>query len=996
MLLFPILLVQLFAGSNEAVAQQNRYPHLRNYSSDQGLASEEVHDILQDQKGYLWIATDNGVSRFDGYSFENYGAREGLKNNVVFYLQEDKEGRIWMQTMSGKVYYHWQDSIYPYAYNDIIQSYQKLIELTEDFMMAPDDWSYFALGGLGILRIDPNGRHEFINRSYPIELAVLKKPEFPNTLYAGVSAESRVFLGQDPSTTDQRADICIVGTMEDSLDNIYHLAVPSGNTRTTAFLDEKIHLFDAKQDLQLFINQELVNQYRLPAKMASIEKVDSVFWIGLNNRKGVRAYRGDQNLLSNQYDQYLSGQSISDVCRDQTGGYWFGTLEKGIFYAPNLELNIVGREEFKSEEHVLALETWKDGKILMGTNSGLVLSLDPAGRLDTLLSLKSAVFDLHCAAGQEEIWIGSSRLYIWEKGQLLPATYASYLGKDAYRNAVIAKGILKTRNDSVIYINNAQGLEMIDPIKRQVTQIPSRKDTVGSRRILAMYEDNQSRIWVGKIDGLFQYDKNGFSRPSFDHPVFHIRIEDIKQLDDGTIVLGTKGSGVALWKDTLITIIDENRGLTANMVENLAIDARQNIWVGTLNGLNLLKYNEQQAAWVVKRITMAHGLPSNGIYDLLPAGDGMYVATAEGVVKLPPDAESVTALPSPFVEQILVNGRAVAAPDLLHLKYNERNIQLRYVCINFKFDGAITYRYRLTSETDWSYTQDRSVNYAALSPGQYTFELQSQNEDWQWSEPLSIPFSIAKPFWQEWWFFLFLIGLFSLTAYLIYKVRIARLTRESAVEREIVELQRSALQAQMNPHFIFNCLNSIQNFIASGDKQNAMQYLSRFATLVRGTLNASAKDTITLEEELMVIENYLEMEKLRFGNKFDYEVRVDPEIDQFDISIPPLLVQPFVENAILHAFNFEDRNKTGKILISYEKDNGLLKITVRDNGIGVFHDRAAKEKAQQMLESLGMTITEKRLVLHNGPLIPGQFEVTELNEDNDAVTGTRIVIRMKI
>ncbi|MCB0633548.1 MAG: histidine kinase, partial [Lewinella sp.] len=207
--------------------------------------------------------------------------------------------------------------------------------------------------------------------------------------------------------------------------------------------------------------------------------------------------------------------------------------------------------------------------------------------------------------------------------------------------------------------------------------------------------------------------------------------------------------------------------------------------------------------------------------------------------------------------------------------------------------------------------------------------------------------------------------------------------------------QRSALQAQMNPHFIFNCLNSIQNFIASGDKQNAMQYLSRFATLVRSTLNASVQDTITLEEELLVIENYLELEKLRFGKKFEYEVKVDPQIDQFDTCIPPLLIQPFVENAILHGFNFEDKNKTGRILIAYERDNGLLRITVRDNGIGIFHSRKAKEHTQPMRKSLGMSITEKRLALHNGISTQDQFEVAELKGSNESIVGTEIIIRIK-
>jgi hypothetical protein len=433
------------------------------------------------------------------------------------------------------------------------------------------------------------------------------------------------------------------------------------------------------------------------------------------------------------------------------------------------------------------------------------------------------------------------------------------------------------------------------------------------------------------------------------------------------------------------------------MIENITIDDRQQIWVGTLNGLNVLTRTDT-GKWVVRRITIAHGLPSNEIHDLCQIDERMYVATSRGIVRLPLEKHDA-ALPSrPLLENILVNGRSTPLAQLRYLTHSQRNIQLEFVCINFKlrFKENVAYRYRLTSDPEWSYTFHRRVNYAALSPGYYMFEVQAQNEDGVWSESLCVPINIAPPVWQRWWFMLLVAaGLMGLIYYR-YRVRLIRLRKQADVEREINELQRSALQAQMNPHFIFNCLNSIQNFIASGDKAGAMAYLARFANLVRTTLNASAEQVISLQEEVEVLENYLELEKLRFGNRFDYEIRLDPRLDTFDTTLPPLLVQPYVENAIIHGFNFEDRSRTGHILLVYEKVADQLQITIRDNGIGIERSKRNKAGREELRTSRGMQITQKRLSLQNHPDSENYLHIKELSDQEGKAGGTEIVIRIKL
>ena len=984
-LLAACLLLAISIGPHLLPAQSNRQPYFRNYTTDNGLASPEIHDIIQDNKGYIWIATDNGVSRFDGYQFKNYSAKEGLNNNVVFHLQADEQDRIWMQTMSGKMYYYLRDSIHPYPYNHIFEQY--LPYLPQGFIMSENEWSYFALSDLGLLRINPKGEHEILNKKLGNSIMMLEKPELESTLY---SIASNAALDKFGVKNKSSKNLLKLAVFSDTLQE-YDVRVAEGITRSSGFSDKTHQIFDFRQELQAFHHYQLQARYPLPAKVATLTKKDSTFWIGLNDKLGVWAFPGFSDVIRQNFKNYLYGFSISAIGKDRLGGYWFGSLENGVFYAPNLNLEIIEYPGESANEKILSLETWHNGQLLLGTDEGTLYAMDGAtGSIRKLHPGQSPVFDLFHAKKDASVWITGRPFLIFESGKVRELNYAP-----EFQNSVMVSGktLTVSRDSNYIYSLTSIGLEIIDRKNEQV--VFTTRGSNKQERFLCAFEDYESNLWIGSPRGLIQFKNKQFLAPPQEHDIFDIRIEAIDQLADSTLVLGSKGKGVALWKDSSLTIIDENMGLTSNMVENLVIDYRQQIWIGTLNGLNVLSRSGENNTWRVKRLTMAHGLPSNEINALCPMNGSMYVATSRGLVKLPLVDDAKAERITPFFESILVNGKSASPEKLTQLKSHERNIQLQFVCLNFKFKENIPYRYRLTSDPEWSYTLDRSVNYASLAPGTYLFEVQAQNEDGVWSESLSIPFSISVPIWQRWWFiFLAVAGMIGLVYYW-YRRRLSRLRKEAAIEREINELQRSALQAQMNPHFIFNCLNSIQNFIASGNKASAMEYLARFANLVRTTLNASIETTISLEEEVQVLENYLELEKLRFGNRFEYTILVDPQLEVFETTLPPLLVQPFVENSIIHGFNFEDKTKVGNIHIAYEWVENLLQITIRDNGIGMERSRLKKEGKEKLRTSLGMSITQKRLSLQNQTREEAFLKIKELVDQAGTPCGTEIIIRIK-
>ncbi|MEM9921534.1 MAG: histidine kinase, partial [Bacteroidota bacterium] len=309
----------------------------------------------------------------------------------------------------------------------------------------------------------------------------------------------------------------------------------------------------------------------------------------------------------------------------------------------------------------------------------------------------------------------------------------------------------------------------------------------------------------------------------------------------------------------------------------------------------------------------------------------------------------------PIISEVIVNNKAIAPHRSNHLSYQESNVQFHFFAIDYQQNGNISYRHRLNETSQWSHTKLTNISYAALSPGSYNFEVQALGKNGCWGPSIAYPFAIQPPFWKQYWFIIASLLAFLGITHLVYQNRIRQIKGKAQLELKIQELQRSALQAQMNPHFIFNCLNSIQGFIAEKNTKAAIHYLSHFSRLIRAVLNASVKRAIPVEDEIELLQNYMELEKSRMPHPFDYHIIVDPALDVSEIFIPPLLTQPIVENAIIHGLSKVERK--GRIEIRYQAfDEHKIKVTIRDNGKGM------EEKAvNSIYPSLGMGITQKRL-----------------------------------
>ena len=292
----------------------------------------------------------------------------------------------------------------------------------------------------------------------------------------------------------------------------------------------------------------------------------------------------------------------------------------------------------------------------------------------------------------------------------------------------------------------------------------------------------------------------------------------------------------------------------------------------------------------------------------------------------------------------------------------------------------------MKGDTSWTYSSNTQIDFPKLPPNNYTLQVEAQNANGIWNaKPAQLSFSILKPWWQENWFYFLVLVAVSTGGFLIFRYRYRMRIREEEQKRKSAESELAALRSQMNPHFIFNSLNAIQDFIFQRKTEEANEYLSKFARLIRAILNQTRKKFVTIEEECELLKMYLELESLRFNHAFGWEIKVSNEIISSEMLIPSMILQPVVENSIKHGFR--NLKRKGLLKISFEKENGVIRCEVEDNGTG----RLTSKDADVDVHAL--SITQERLARLNQSLRePCTMEMIDLFNE-EGMAGLKTIFR---
>ena len=986
---FLSMILSAFCG--KAQAPYNFY-HL---FLENGLSDARVTDIVQDKYGFMWFATANGLNRYDGYVIKNYNSGKndnGLPSNNIVSLFSAKNGTLWIGTGTGAVTFDFASEkfkAFDTSYKDGADIQKLLIsDLQED-----KKGNIFAATDKGVFKYTA-AQKKWQNLNTVLKpagtLRRVRRLKFfsDDLLFCSTSGNIPLFrINVNNNTYDSLID------RNDTIPpNMYGLEKLNENEMLGGLLSNGFSRFD-------------VNTGSFKGGAGVLQSSDSIryntvydilkdsrgrVWMASNYFR-VAEYLPKQNSIvtfkSDAFNPFgFDGNAAICLYEDRQHNLWVGTASKGV-YRFNPDDNNVKFHADLDRGSVFSLNNWDDNTLFIGSEKGPAFynyktsaatafnGVTTMGRDAPLEHVLSGIPDRN----GNYFWMGTARLGLmrFDRTSGLFKCFSRIstpkLEDDGINN------LLQLPNGNLFLIGFGKpGIFNTTTFVSTTNQNDS-SAVFKLTGVTSLCYDNQNHIWLSAAGGkLYEYEP--LTNLLTDRSALLSAFTDLKAIykivftdkfylatNAGLIILNP-GNKPAIF-------LTEKPDNTLLGIRGILPDGEY-VWFANSRRIGRLHPATGKVLYIGER---------EGVYRMLlyprtlmksPQGN-ILIGSNKGYFEIYPNKikdHLTTEVPLLTAFRIydkpLQSPIAVSGLKEINLKYSENFFSFDMSSFSYDVAEDVQYAYKLEGfDKDWQYIgKSRKGSYTNVPGGNYILRLKAGNSSGQWIEnPQTINIHISRHFLNTWWFWtllgLILVGL----AFVIYRRRIAGINKEARLrsdyEIKLNELENSALRTQMNPHFIFNSLNTINSFISRNETMQAHQYISKFSKLIRFILDHSRQRKILLSDELEVLKLYIQIELIRFENKFKFELIIDEGIDTTTIELPPLVIQPFVENAILHGLLPLEKN--GMLTIKIEHKGDLLWCTVEDNGIGREKAKELKKSYLTKHKSHGIEITLKRIELFN-------------------------------
>jgi ligand-binding sensor domain-containing protein len=993
-----ILLLTFFLIPHPSSLFSQTY-NFRNYSVDDGLPFVEVSSIFQDSKGYLWTGGYGGLSRFDGKNFVNYAPKDGLADHYVNCIAESGKHELWVGTISGLSIFNGK-KFRNYTVKDGLPSNQVnvLFRTKLGITMVGTDkgLAFYNSSDTGFVTDDNKGPG--FTSCTNCKWDVL--PDLNIRAITGSNGIIWVGTGKGVTMRNEYEPIQKNYSIKEGLccERVNALAVGKGVWVGT------------DSGLGCLVGERFVNYHLkdgLPDEKINSLTVDSkgIVWIGTD--KGLCRYDG-KTFFTYSISENINSNNIHSLYTDYEGNLWIGTFA-GMYKHRDDAFISFTKKDGLTTTFVYPILRGRHNDLWVGTNQGGLFRYNQ--NKFTAFTIKDGLAGNTINAcwldRDSTIWIGT------DKGlsKMIDAN-----GRITFQNYFVRDGLI---SDSVTYIiqdknglfwlGGHAGVTTFDPKAppgQQFKKIPFAAP-YPDFDVWYIKQDSKGVIWFGTyLGGLFRYEGGIVHYFNDERKDFQSRsVFGVQEDEAGNLYFGTL-EGVKMYNGKEFVQFSESDGLNSDLVYLISLDeGGGTLWVGTNQGLNKIDIAEFKRTGKKQIEPYGKeegflGVECNSAGVFREKNGDIWFGTVNGLIRYSPSEY----LENDKEARINITGFRIfyndtALTNNVALNWYDNNISFDFIGICLTNPAKVRYSFMLEgSETGWSpETKNTFARFSNLGPGTYTFKVKSRNNEGKWNiSPAAFTFTVLTPWWKTWWFRIFLITGVVSGVYLAVRFRVRQIEVNEHNKVRLANNELKALRAQMNPHFIFNALNSIQHFIMSSDEQGASKYLNKFAKLIRSILNNTEKTSVSLKDEVESLRLYIELEMLRFESKFDYDIRVDSNTDLDFYEVPTLLIQPYVENAIIHGL--VPKKEKGKLDIEMKIENNFILCTINDNGIG--RERSSESKANSVKrghKSLGMKITRDRLELlnsvHNSSL---SVNITDLYGDNGEAAGTKVEIFIPI
>ncbi len=986
--------------------------NFRNYSVKDGVAQSQVYSLLQDSRGFLWMGTrGGGITRFDGVNFKTYSVRDGLINNYIFNIKEDAEHNLWIGTNDGLSKYNGIrfENFKPKGSSSQLWVQEIAIDAHGGKWLATNE---------GVFLFNNN---KFINVSEKLK----QKKTVINAIHVDKSGAVwygtseglyKIVVKNGSYSLAKKGKSArfifnsITAVKEDNKGNIYIGTYGNGAYR-----------YNGKEFSRIDSNEILNKQTILDIYF---DKHDNIWMTTLG--KGVAQYNTvAKSLTWLTENEGLSNNHVRTITQDNSGNFWFGTSGGGVCNYFGKQFTNYDKTSGLAGNFIYSIFRDSKNRLWIGASDKGVSILDSAGF--TSFNAQNGFADVKVKAIAEDDF---GNIYIGTDGQgIYKYDSTGFHSLDGLTKKYI-RAIVKDQDSNLWIATAGTGLYKLSVKTGSSTYKNfTIRDGLLHNRLTTLHLDKKNRLWYGtESDGIGcivndSVQKTQWSvRDGLRSNSIRCFVED----QNGYLWIGTAGSGISsvpLYEgDYKISSYNHSNGLTSSNVYLLCVDQLNNLFVGTETGLDYIYLDKMRKPLQIKHYSKGEGFTGietcqNAVWNdnngTIWFGTINCLSKYNAANKVKNEYAPIISISDVklFYESISKTAFKKFAGDWnavkhLELPYDQNHLSFDFMAINFSNPDAVKYQWKLEGFDDnWSpASSEHSILYSNLSAGSYKFMVKACNEDGVWNaEPVVISFTIHPPFWMRWWFIALVITVVGGSIFFLFKWRVNSIEAKAAaenkkiqMEKDIVELEQKALRLQMNPHFIFNALNSIQSQIGTNNDQAARYYLAKFSRLMRQILDNSRNTFITLEEEAHTIENYLLIEKFCNGDRFDYTVTIQDTIEKDYVKIPPMLLQPFVENAIKHGLKHIN-NKRGKIDVEFIEKNNLLECSVTDNGIG-------RVKAGELIEvsketyhkSTALLVTQERLDLMQEDKNVKSLEIIDLYDNEGNAGGTKVIVRIPI
>lgn len=947
---FLFLSILLVTVALNVFSQDYSYIH---YDTRDGLAGSLVYDAIQDKEGFMWFATENGLSRFDGKNFKTFTTKDGLPDNEVLKLFVDSKDRVWIMPFKPSLCYYFKGKIYN-KNNDSLLAKISFIDYAFDMaedksgnLFIAEERRWHTISKNHAVRMVPIGNRGAINalgvdENENVEMLIAKWVK--GKLYYWIYSNDKYIQLHKPKPE--------LAEMVKSLISAQYVIVPG------------------KDGSYLFFNRNTNDLLRtkLPSTTVAINYINPRTII-INTRNGVQFYDPQTKVFSKRV---FADFSFTSAFEDKEHNLWLATDASGVLMVPSFQfVNFSFPFDKKSSE---------------------------------ITALSIIGHSIYAAGSGDKIWKSN-----------IDTLNFSFYKSELEGSKVIS--IVPVANKPVVF----NSIFYVNPFTGQRQELALKSVCVGkSGLIFASHRDvhlckwngedeiiwegratsaveKDSGYYIGKLSGLYY---KSFSGNTVDlrhvSPVFSSRIVNLAVSNDNILWVTTKGSGIAGFRDGKVLYhFTQANGLTSDNCISLYIDSNV-VWLGTNKGLNRIEISG--ATTKITRFTISDGLPSDNINAIVASGHKVFVGTPKGLTYFEVDKISQASTCDLQLTGIYIDNKYWCYDSTkFSLPHKNNDIRFEFSGISFKSVGEMTYKYRLLGlQKEWRTTTENQLSFPSLSSGTYTLQLKVINKYGVESKTREVSFVIEKLLWEKTWFkiimaILFASAIWGFVAYRIKKIR-QKEKEKADISNRIAELEQKALRSQMNPHFIFNCLNSIQQYVAERDITGANNFITDFSRLIRMTLDLSTYPLINLCDEIDYISTFLRIERVRLEHAFDYWVNIDESLDLREVFLPPLLIQPYVENSIRHGIRYK-REGEGLIQINISKKNDGVLISIEDNGIGREAAKKYRSEYHIQYQSRGMSINEDRIKMLNASTERKiVLTVTDLYDSYKHATGTRVDI----